>query len=118
VPPDSLHAPLTPRHHDVLLGSGNLHALDDRRPLLDLVRLLTRFNDEESCGKCTHCREGVNRMREILDRVAAGDRRSGDRDDLLELSALAAGASICGLGQMAPNPVLSALRRFALLGQA
>jgi NADH-quinone oxidoreductase subunit F len=117
VPPDRLDAPLDPRQPNVLLGSGNIVAIDDRHGLLEVVRLLTRFNAEESCGKCTPCREGVNRMREILDRAVAEEPRPGDRADLLELSAIAAAASLCGLGQMAPNPVVSALERFNLLGE-
>lgn len=116
VPPTLLDTPLEPRLPDVLLGSGNLVALDETRPLLEVVRRLTRFNGEESCGKCTPCREGVNRMREILDRVAAGHGRPSDREDLLYLGDIAASASICGLGQMAPNPVVSALRHFRLPG--
>ncbi len=116
MPPSLLDTPLEPRLPDVLLGSGNLVALDETRPLLEVVRRLTRFNGEESCGKCTPCREGVNRMREILDRVAAGHGRPSDREDLLYLGDIAASASICGLGQMAPNPVLSALRHFKLPG--
>lgn len=116
VPPDQLDTPLVPRRLDVLLGSGNVVALDETCSLLEMVRRLTRFNAEESCGKCTPCREGVNRMREILDRVANGEVRPGDREDLLYLSEIAASASICGLGQMAPNPVTSALHGFQLPG--
>ena len=118
VPPSLLDTPLEPRHPEVLLGSGNLAVIDETRSLLDVVRRLTHFNAEESCGKCTPCREGVNRMREILDRVAAGDTRPSDRADLLDLCEIAASASLCGLGQMAPNPVVTALRHFALPGLA
>ncbi len=116
VPADLLDAPLAPRHPAVLLGSGNLVALDETRDLLDVVRRLTRFNAEESCGKCTPCREGVNRMWEILERVAGGGARATDRENLGYLGDVAAAASICGLGKMAPNPVHSALRHFTLPG--
>jgi NADH-quinone oxidoreductase subunit F len=116
VPPDCLDTALEPRHPEVLLGSGNLVALDDTRPLLEVVRRLTRFNAEESCGKCTPCREGVNRMWEILERVARDQPRPSDRGDLYDLGDIAAAASICGLGKMAPNPVHSALRHFTLPG--
>jgi NADH:ubiquinone oxidoreductase subunit F (NADH-binding) len=113
-PPSLLDTPLEPRRDDLLLGSGNVVVFDDTQSLFGIVRRLTRFNAEESCGKCTPCREGVNRMREILDRVDRGETRAGDRRDLLDLGEVAASASICGLGQMAPNPILSALRHFAL----
>jgi NADH-quinone oxidoreductase subunit F len=116
VPPDLLDAPLAPRHPEVLLGSGNLVALDETRPLLDAVRRLTRFNAEESCGKCTPCREGVNRMWELLERVARDGARPTDREDLAHLGDVAAAASLCGLGKMAPNPVQSALRHLTLPG--
>jgi NADH-quinone oxidoreductase subunit F len=118
VPPSRLEAGLEPRARDVLLGSGNLVALDETRPLPELVRRLARFNAEESCGKCTPCREGVNRMHEILERNAADGGRPGDREDLLLLADIAVSASICGLGKMAPNPVLSSRRDFELPGLA
>jgi len=114
VPRDLLDAPLAPGHPEVLLGSGNLVALDETRSLLEVVRRLTRFNAAESCGKCTPCREGVNRMWEILERVASGRARQADREDLSYLGDVAAAASLCGLGKMAPNPVQSALRHFTL----
>jgi len=114
LPPDRLDVPLEPKRPDVLLGSGNLVALDTTRRLLDVIRRLTRYNAEESCGKCTPCREGVNRMWEILERIASGRPRAGDRTNLLYLADIAAAASLCGLGQMAPRPVLSALRYFHL----
>lgn len=116
MPPDRLDVRLEPRTPDVLLGSGNLIALDDTRSLLEVVRRLTVFNAAESCGKCTPCREGVGRMAEILDRAKIGDTRPTDRLDLLELSDVAAAASLCGLGRMAPNPVLTGLRDFSLPG--
>ena len=114
VPPSMLDTPLEPRRLDVLLGSGNLIVLDDRHDLLEIVQRLTLFNACESCGKCTPCREGVHRMAEILDRVAHDRTRATDREDLLLLCDLAAHASICGLGQMAPNPVRTGLMRFDL----
>jgi NADH:ubiquinone oxidoreductase subunit F (NADH-binding)/NADH:ubiquinone oxidoreductase subunit E len=115
-PPTMLEAPLEPRNSDVLLGSGNLTVFDDRRSLLELVRRLARFNAEESCGKCTPCREGVTRMHEIVERLGTGDVRTTARQDLLDLCEIAASASLCGHGQMAPNPIRSALERFSILG--
>ena len=114
VPPRLLNTPLEPRHPEVLLGSGNVIAIDETRSLLEVVRRLAHFNAAESCGKCTPCREGCHRMSEILDRVAAGRPQADDRARLLALGEIAASASICGLGQMAPNPILSALRHFSL----
>ena len=116
VPPRLLNTPLEPRHPEVLLGSGNVIALDETRSLLEVVRRLAHFNAAESCGKCTPCREGCHRMAEILDRVAAGRPQADDRARLLALGEIVASASICGLGQMAPNPILSALRHFPLAG--
>jgi NADH-quinone oxidoreductase subunit F len=114
VPADRLDALLEPRSTEVLLGSGNLVALDDRQSLLEAVRRLTRFNAEESCGKCTPCREGVSRMRDILERLGAGAAHADDAESLRALCEIAASASLCGLGKMAPNPVASALRHFPL----
>jgi NADH:ubiquinone oxidoreductase subunit F (NADH-binding) len=111
-----LDTPLEPRQPDVLLGSGNLAVFDDTRPLFELVRRMARFNAEESCGKCTPCREGVTRMHEIIERIGAGDGQPTDRQDLLDLCEIAAAASLCGHGQMAPNPIRSALERFSILG--
>jgi NADH-quinone oxidoreductase subunit F len=116
VPPSMLDTPLEPRNSDVLLGSGNLTVLDEGRQLFELVRRLARFNAEESCGKCTPCREGVTRMHEIIERIGAGAVRATDRQDLLDLCEIAASASLCGHGQMAPNPIRSALEQFSILG--
>jgi NADH:ubiquinone oxidoreductase subunit F (NADH-binding)/NADH:ubiquinone oxidoreductase subunit E len=116
VPPSLFDTPLQPRQPDVLLGSGNLLVLDERRSIPDLVRRLARFNAEESCGKCTPCREGVTRMHEIIERASAGDVRPTDRQDLLDLCEIAAAASLCGHGQMAPNPIQSALAHSMLPG--
>jgi NADH:ubiquinone oxidoreductase subunit F (NADH-binding) len=90
--------------------------IDERQSLFDLVRRLARFNAEESCGKCTPCREGVNRMHEIIERIAAGERRPGDLADIEALCEIAVSASLCAHGQMAPNPIRSAMRHFAIPG--
>jgi NADH:ubiquinone oxidoreductase subunit F (NADH-binding) len=116
VPPSLFDTPLQPRQPDVLLGSGNLLVLDESRSIPDLVRRLARFNAEESCGKCTPCREGVTRMHEIIERASAGDVRPTDRQDLLDLCEIASAASLCGHGQMAPNPIQSALAHSMLPG--
>lgn len=116
VPPERLDLPLEPRHPEIVLGSGNLVVLDDRSSLLEMVRRLTAFNAAEACGKCAPCREGTLRMLEILDRAAAGQVLPEDRSELDALTEAIAAASLCGLGQMAPNPVTSALRFFRLPG--
>jgi NADH:ubiquinone oxidoreductase subunit F (NADH-binding) len=116
VPPASLDLPLEPRRADILLGSGNLIVIDDRHDLLDVVTRLAAFNAHESCGKCTPCREGTRRMESILIRAGRGESRETDRNELLALCDIAEHASICGLGQMAPNPVRSGLLHFDLRG--
>jgi NADH-quinone oxidoreductase subunit F len=96
-----------------VLGSGGVVVQDDRMPLSLALRELTAYNAVESCGKCTPCREGSARALEILDRSAqSGTISDADRDELLELCDLLQYASLCGLGQMAPGPIRSALALF------
>jgi NADH:ubiquinone oxidoreductase subunit F (NADH-binding) len=80
--------------------------------MVDLARFFTAFNRNESCGKCTPCREGTLRMLEILDRITTGHAGMEDLDKLEELARVMKDASLCGLGQTAPNPVLSTLHYF------
>ena len=94
----------------VMLGAGGVIALDDRLGPLGAVRALAAYNARESCGKCTPCREGTPRMVEIMDRLTAGKGSARDMGDLRELAELVNAASLCGLGQAAGNPALSALR--------
>jgi len=95
-----------------IMGSGGLVVLDDRDCMVDVARYFLRFTRRESCGKCTFCRVGTQRMLEILDRLAAGTGREDDLEMLEELADRVSRTSLCGLGQTAPNPVLSALRYF------
>jgi NADH-quinone oxidoreductase subunit F len=95
-----------------MMGSGGLVVLDDRDCMVDIARFFLRFTCHESCGKCTFCRIGTQRMVEILDRLCEGQGRSTDLGDLEELADRVARTSLCGLGQTAPNPVLTALRYF------
>jgi NADH-quinone oxidoreductase subunit F len=88
-------------------GAGGIVVIDDAMPIRDVVRHLTAYNAKESCGKCTPCREGTARMRDILDEPAGDARQRLD-----ELAEAVTGASLCGLGQMAPLPYLSARRYF------
>ena len=108
----------TPIDYDALartgaiMGSGGLVVLDDRDCMVDIARFFLKFTQAESCGKCTFCRIGTKRMLEILERLCEG---KGRRDDLEKLEVLAdyvGRGSLCGLGQTAPNPVLTTLRYF------
>jgi NADH-quinone oxidoreductase subunit F len=108
----------TPIDYDALaqtgaiMGSGGLVVLDDRDCMVDIARFFLRFTQAESCGKCTFCRIGTKRMLEILDRLCEGNGRSGDLETLEELASYVSRGSLCGLGQTAPNPVLTTLRYF------
>ncbi|MEJ2108942.1 MAG: NAD(P)H-dependent oxidoreductase subunit E [Acidobacteriota bacterium] len=95
-----------------IMGSGGLVVLDDRDCMVDIARYFLRFTQDESCGKCTFCRIGTKRMLEILERICNGTGRPGDIELLEELSLNVKKASLCGLGQTAPNPVLTTLKFF------
>ena len=95
-----------------IMGSGGLVVLDDRDCMVDIARFFLRFTCHESCGKCTFCRIGTRRMLEILDRLCEGQGHPEDLVKLEELSDRVSRNSLCGLGQTAPNPVLTALRYF------
>ena len=95
-----------------VLGSGGVVVLDDTAPIPEVVRRLTDYNARESCGKCTPCREGTPRLREHLASMADGKDRDEDMAAVVALNSVVAAASLCGLGQMAPNPVRSALYQF------
>ncbi len=95
-----------------IMGSGGLVVLDDRDCAVEIARYFLHFTQNESCGKCTFCRIGTKRMLEILERICGGKGRPTDLETLEELSRLVSKASLCGLGQTAPNPVLTTLRYF------
>jgi NADH-quinone oxidoreductase subunit F len=95
-----------------IMGSGGMVVLDDRDCAVDIARYFVNFTQRESCGKCTFCRIGTKRLLEILERICAGQGRIGDLRTLDELSAGVKRGSLCGLGQTAPNPVLTTLRYF------
>ena len=95
-----------------MMGSGGLIVMDDTKCMVCLAKFYLQFTVSESCGKCTPCRIGTKRMLEILERLCSGE---GDMIDIYKLEKLAVNiqkASICGLGQSAPNPVLSTLKYF------
>jgi NADH-quinone oxidoreductase subunit F/NADP-reducing hydrogenase subunit HndC len=95
-----------------MMGSGGLIVMDEDTCMVDVARFFLEFTQEESCGKCVPCREGTKRMLEILEGITAGHGEDGDIELLEDLSETIKGASLCGLGQTAPNPVLATLRFF------
>jgi len=95
-----------------IMGSGGMVVLDESACMVDIARFFLDFTQKESCGKCTFCRVGTKRMLEILTRITEGQGQPEDLDALEELSAATKRASLCGLGQTAPNPVLTTLRYF------
>jgi len=95
-----------------MMGSGGMIVLDEDNCMVDVARFFLDFTEEESCGKCTPCREGTKRMHELLDKIVEGKGTIDDMDKLETLAKTIKGASLCGLGQTAPNPVLSTLKYF------
>lgn len=95
-----------------MMGSGGLVVMDSDTCMVDLARFFLNFTQAESCGKCTPCREGTKRMLEILNRITEGHGREEDLDLLEQLGETIKQTSLCGLGQTAPNPVLSTMRYF------
>ena len=95
-----------------MMGSGGIIVMDDRTCMVEVARYYTNFLAEESCGKCTPCREGLRRMLEILTALTAGKGREGDIERLEETAVTMQAASLCGLGKTAANPVLSTIKYF------
>ncbi len=95
-----------------IMGSGGLVVADEDTCMVDFAAYFMRFTQEESCGKCVPCRVGTKAMLETLERICAGDGQPGDVDYLIELGEEIKRSSLCGLGQTAPNPVLSTIRYF------
>jgi NADP-reducing hydrogenase subunit HndC len=95
-----------------MMGSGGLVVMDEDTCMVDVARFFLDFTQSESCGKCTPCREGTKHMLDILERITAGEGEEGDIELLEGLSETIKKSSLCGLGQTAPNPVLSTLEYF------
>ena len=95
-----------------MMGSGGLIVMDEDTCMVDLAKFFLEFTVDESCGKCAPCRIGTVRMLEILNKITEGNGEMEDLDKLEELANYIKSASLCGLGQTAPNPVLSTLRYF------
>jgi len=115
LPPQFLNTPID---YDSLvsagsiMGSGGLIVMDERDCMVDVAKFFLEFTQDESCGKCTPCREGTNRMLEILTRISNGRGKEGDIEKLERLGNTIKKTAMCALGQTAPNPVLSTLRYF------
>ena len=95
-----------------IMGSGGMIVLDEDDCMVDIAKFFMTFSQDESCGKCTPCREGTMRMLEILERITAGNGTLDDLDKLKRLGLLMRRASLCGLGRAAANPILSTLEHF------
>ncbi len=95
-----------------IMGSGGLIVMDDDTCMVDMARYFMDFCQDESCGKCVPCRVGTKRMLEILERICAGQGEEGDIEKLEDLAHTIKDSALCGLGQTAPNPVLSTIRHF------
>jgi NADH:ubiquinone oxidoreductase subunit F (NADH-binding) len=115
LPASMLDTPIAPgplHESGVILGAGGVVALGDEADVIAVVRHLAEYNADESCGKCTPCREGTPRIVDALDRLIDGQGSAADLEELRRLSEVVELASLCGLGQAAGNPVNSALHLF------
>lgn len=95
-----------------IMGSGGMVVMDETTCMIDVAKFFLDFTQKESCGKCTFCRIGTKRMLEILIRITEGEGRDGDIELLEDLAYQIKDTSLCGLGQTAPNPVLTTIRYF------
>ncbi len=95
-----------------IMGSGGMVVMDESTCVVDIAKFFLDFTQKESCGKCTFCRIGTKRMLEILTRITEGEGEEGDIELLEDLAATIKDASLCGLGQTAPNPVLTTIKYF------
>lgn len=95
-----------------MMGSGGMIVMDEDNCMVDIARFFLDFTVDESCGKCTPCREGTKRMLEILDRIVEGKGKMEDITALEDLSLTLQSTALCALGQTAPNPVLSTIKHF------
>jgi NADH-quinone oxidoreductase subunit F len=115
IPRNALNVPLdyeSLQELGAIMGSGGLIVMDEDTCMVDVARFFLEFVQDESCGKCVPCRVGTKRMLEILDRICQGKGEEGDVEKLIELGTQIKDTAMCGLGQTAPNPVLSTIRHF------
>ena len=94
------------------MGSGGMVVMDEDNCMVDIARYFLDFTQKESCGECVHCRLGTKQMLDILEDITKGEGRPNDIDLLIELAEAVKAGSLCGLGQTAPNPVLTTIRYF------
>ena len=95
-----------------MMGSGGMVVMDENTCMVEMAKYFVAFTNDESCGKCTSCREGSLALLQILRRICEGQGKEGDIELLEELAEAIKDASQCGLGQSLPNPVLSSLKHF------
>ena len=95
-----------------IMGSGGMVVMDETTCMVGIAKFFLDFTTKESCGKCVHCRIGTKRLSEILERIVAGKGQDGDIELLEELCVTVKDGALCGLGQTAPNPVLTTIRYF------
>ena len=95
-----------------IMGSGGMVVMDETTCVVDVAKFFLDFTQKESCGKCTFCRIGTKRMLEILTRITEGEGKEGDIETLEEIAQTIKDSSLCGLGQTAPNPVLTTIKYF------
>jgi NADP-reducing hydrogenase subunit HndC len=95
-----------------IMGSGGMIVMDDRDCMVNVAKYFLEFTQDESCGKCTPCREGTLRLMELLEAITGGRGQEGDIEKLEKMSELIKKASLCGLGSTAPNPVLTTIKYF------
>ena len=115
IPADLIDTPVT--YEDInktgaIVGSGGMIVMDEDTCMVDMARYFLNFTRDESCGKCNYCRIGTKRMLEILKRITEGEGKEGDIELLEELANKIKDGSLCGLGQTAPNPVLTTIKYF------
>lgn len=115
IPLDKIDTPVdyeTLKEIGSMMGSGGMIILDETDCIVQTAKFFLEFTKDESCGKCLPCREGTTRMLEILERITQGQGESGDIDKLIRLGKVIQSTSLCGLGQSAPNPIMSSLANF------
>jgi NADP-reducing hydrogenase subunit HndC len=115
IPKEHLDAPIDYENLSAIgciMGSGGLIVMDEDNCMVDIAKFFLGFTVDESCGKCTPCRVGTKRMLEMLDKITSGNGEIEDLERLENLANYVKACSLCGLGQTAPNPVLSTIRFF------
>ena len=95
-----------------IMGSGGMIVMDEKDCMVNVAKYFLDFTRDESCGKCTPCREGTLRLMEMLEAITEGRGQEGDIDKLIKMSELIKKTSLCGLGATAPNPVLTTIKYF------